>query len=400
MRKSSVGRLLSWIVAAMHSSSSTASSSADSSFGISTAATNTVYNIPSVELKNGFQVKRIINGLWQTAGESWGVDANSPRTVDGLVRLAQSGFTSFDGADIYGPAEILMGKLSKEFSRQQQLCTGPPAAAGEEAAESVCPTTNLQLLTKYVPSPSTQTADIVEKALNKSASRMGLGNGEAVDMVQFHWWDYNEDAQMLNAVDALHQLQQQRRLTSLSLTNFDTIRLRQFVERGIPIVSNQVQYSVVDTRPGQKMAPFCVENNIHLLTYGSVLGGLLSDAYIGAKEPSKNDGLTPSKGKYLTMIKQWGGWSLFQELLGTLQGISDRHGGVGVSAVGIRWVLDQPAVGSVIVGVRPGVSDHAASNAAVFSFELTDEDRAEIKAVQDKANNLLDVIGDCGDEYR
>lgn len=186
-------------------------------------------NIPSVTLKNGFAVKRIINGLWQTAGSSWGVDPNSAETIRGLLSLAQAGFTSFDGADIYGPAELLMGKLRKEY-----LSIVPPADGDGGSAAG------LQLLTKYVPSPGTQNIDTVRSAISKSSARIGVLKSEAVDMIQFHWWDYSMQSEMLNAIDALHTLQQQGMIKCVALTNFDTARMRQFVDRGVPIVSNQV----------------------------------------------------------------------------------------------------------------------------------------------------------------
>lgn len=50
------------------------------------------------------------------------------------------------------------------------------------------------------------------------------------------------------------------------------------------------------------------------------------------------------------ILKAWGNWSLFQELLSVLRLIGDRHGGVSIANVATRWVLDQPAVGAVIIG--------------------------------------------------
>ena len=50
------------------------------------------------------------------------------------------------------------------------------------------------------------------------------------------------------------------------------------------------------------------------------------------------------------ILKAWGDWSLFQELLVVLRSVGDRHGGVGIANVATRWVLDQPAVGAVIIG--------------------------------------------------
>ena len=55
--------------------------------------------------------------------------------------------------------------------------------------------------------------------------------------------------------------------------------------------------------------------------------------------------------QYLDMIvKAWGSWPLFQSLLTVLRSIGDRHSGVSIANVATRWVLDQPAVGAVLIG--------------------------------------------------
>lgn len=70
----------------------------------------------------------------------------------------------------------------------------------------------------------------------------------------------------------------------------------------------------------------------------------------------------------------------------------------------VRWVLDQPAVGGAIVGVRFGLpagkGNHLDDNSAVFKFALDEQDREDIAAVTRRANDLIKAIGDCGDEYR
>lgn len=50
------------------------------------------------------------------------------------------------------------------------------------------------------------------------------------------------------------------------------------------------------------------------------------------------------------IIKAWGDWQLFQELLSVLRRIGDRYGGVSIANVATRWVLDHPFVGAVLVG--------------------------------------------------
>ena len=79
--------------------------------------------------------------------------------------------------------------------------------------------------------------------------------------------------------------------------------------------------------------------------------------------------------------------------------IADKHQ-VSVADVGIRYILDRPAVAGVVVGTRLGVAQHIADDARVFSFGLDAEDRTSIDAVLAKSRDLMKAIGDCGDEYR
>ena len=40
------------------------------------------------------------------------------------------------------------------------------------------------------------------------------------------------------------------------------------------------------------------------------------------------------------ILKAWGTWDLFQTLLRLLRDIGDRHGGVSIANVAMRWVLE------------------------------------------------------------
>jgi aryl-alcohol dehydrogenase-like predicted oxidoreductase len=136
-----------------------------------------------------------------------------------------------------------------------------------------------------------------------------------------------------------------------------------------------------------------------LLAYGTLLGGLLSERCLGRPEPSRSELNTASLQKYKNMIDAWGGWALFQQLLAVLKDIADRHQ-VGIANIGIRYVLDRPAVAGVIVGARLGIAQHLADNARTFGFALDAGDLASIETVLGGSRDLMTVIGDCGDEYR
>jgi aryl-alcohol dehydrogenase-like predicted oxidoreductase len=221
---------------------------------------------------------------------------------------------------------------------------------------------------------------------------------EALDLLQFHWWEYR-DLGYLEALRHMADLQQAGKIKHLALTNFDTEHLKIILENGIKIVSNQVQFSLIDRRPEVQMLPFCQQHGIQLFAYGSIGGGLLSEKYLGAREPGRYDLPTASLRKYQQMIKTWGDWSLFQELLTVLSTIAQKHR-VSIANVAVRYVLDRPAVAGVIVGARLGVAEHITDTAQAFGLNLDAADLAQIEAVLGRSRNLFEVIGDCGNEYR
>ncbi len=320
---------------------------------------------------------RVLNGMWQVSGAHGAVDPR--RAVDGMFAYHDAGFTTWDLADHYGPAEDFIGAFRRRF-------------AADRGAERLA---EFQAFTKWVPHPGRMTRRIVEDAVGISLSRMGV---DSLDLLQFHWWDYG-DTSYLDALRHLADLRHEGKIRHLALTNFDTERLRIIADHGIRIVSNQVQYSIVDRRPEARMAAFCSDHAMTLLAYGTLLGGLLSEKYLGRPEPQRAELDTASLRKYKNMIDVWGGWTLFQELLAVLKQIADRHR-MSIANVGVRYILDRAAVAGVIVGARLGVAQHIADNARVFGFALDDSDRVMIEAVVAKSRDLMKQIGDCGDEYR
>ncbi|MGC2483685.1 MAG: aldo/keto reductase [Nitrososphaeraceae archaeon] len=329
------------------------------------------------QLAPDLAIYRIINGMWQVAGGHGYID--NELAIADMMRYHEAGFTTWDLADIYGPAEDFIGQFRRKLL----------AIKGEEELDKI------RALTKWVPQPGRITRSIVNESIDRSLHRMGVS---MVDLLQFHWWDYNNPYYM-DALKYLSDLRDEGKIKHIGLTNFDTERLQIMIDSDLQIVSNQVQYSIIDRRPEVKMIPFCLENNISLLCYGSICGGLMSERYLGRMQPSTAELNTLSLQKYKKMIDAWGGWSLFQELLSTLKRIAQKHN-VTIANVAARYILDKSAVAGVIIGVRLGIVDHRTSNTQVFNFILDKSDCEAIDAVCAKSNNLFEIIGDCGDEYR
>ena len=315
-----------------------------------------------------FEICRILNGMWQVSGTHGQIDPKL--AIEDMIQYHNVGFTTWDLADIYGPAESIIGEFSKKVS-------------------------DFEAHTKFVPNPGPMSYSIVSHYIEQSLQKM---NTDCIDLLQFHWWDYS-DSNYLNALDNLSKLQKENKIRHLGLTNFDTERVKIMLEHGHTLVSNQVQYSILDQRPDKLMTPFFAKHGITILSYGTLLGGFFSEKYLGLDEPHRGDLITASLQKYKNMIDAWGGWSLFQELLVVLDEIAKKHNS-SIANIATRFILDKPQVAGVIIGARLGITEHRKDNAHVFSVKLDSEDISMINSITAKANDLYEIIGDCGDEYR
>ena len=322
---------------------------------------------PRTQLAPGYTISRLLKGGWQLAGGHGAIDQEAAHAD--MDRFVDAGITTFDCADIYSGVEALIGTWLKRHG-----------ARGSARA--------VQVHTKYVPDldrlRTHSRADVV-RGVDRSLARLGV---DRLDLVQLHWWDYDAPG-YVDAAGWLDEMRRAGKIGHVGLTNFDHQRLAEIVAAGIPIVSHQVQYSVLDRRPAGAMAARCARDGIGLLCYGALAGGFLSARYRGLPAPApplENRSLV----KYRLIIDEFGGWERFQDMLAVLDAVATRHD-AGIGAVAIRWLLDQPGVSGVIVGARH--ARHLDQSIAACAFTLDDEDRANIARVQAQSP------GPAGDVY-
>ena len=322
-------------------------------------------SIPRYPLGEGLSVSRVINGLWQIADlERDGREFDVDQAAMAMSPYVDAGLTTFDMADHYGSAEVIAGIFGERAER----------------------------LTKWTPKPGPMSREDVRGAVERSLKRLRT---ERIDLLQFHAWMY-DDPSWLDALFHLQDLKREGLIRHLGVTNFDTTHLRVAVQSGIEIVSNQVSLSVLDARALGPMSDFCLARNVRLLAYGTLLGGFLTEAWLGHDEPDWEGLPTWSQMKYGRFIRAAGGWDAFQQFLRRVDEVATKHG-VPMAAVASRAVLDQEAVAAIIVGTRLSKSAHIEDTLRVFELTLDEEDR---KTLAKGRSYLKPIPGNCGDEYR
>ncbi|TBX23907.1 aldo/keto reductase [Nioella sediminis] len=321
-----------------------------------------------LKLSDRLEISRALTGLWQVADiEKDGATIDPDTGADWLAAYADQGFDTFDMADHYGSSEIIAGRLLSRGGAPRPLA-----------------------FTKWCPAPGPMTADVVRAGVEERLQRLQV---DRIDLLQFHWWTF-EHPEWLDALHELARLRKEGLIAELGVTNFDAAHLNLALSDGVPILTNQVSYSLIDRRAAGDLAEVCERHGAWLLGYGTLNGGFLSDKWLDKPEPEQ---ITDwSKMKYHRFIQTAGGWEAFQGVLRAAAAVARKHG-VSMSNVATRWVLEQARVAGVIIGARLGEAVHTADNLRLFSFALDEEDRAALDAA---FAATTPIPGDCGDEYR
>jgi aryl-alcohol dehydrogenase-like predicted oxidoreductase len=283
-------------------------------------------------LAPGYDICRTIVGGWQF---SPGHGAHADKGTDPVAlftRLVDLGYTTFDCADIYQGVEEFLGQTMKAVGSTGESGAGPA----------------IQVHTKFVPDldvlPSIGRT-YVNRIVDRSLTRLGV---ERLDLLQFHWWDFTVPG-FVDVAGWLTDLKDQGKIRNLGVTNFDRKHLALLVQAGAPVVSNQVQYSLLDRRPGLDLSSYCTEKGIHLLCYGGLAGGFLADSWVGRDQPEPAT-TNRSLVKYHLIVEEMGGWSVFQPILEALKLLALKHD-TPLASIALAWVLAQDTVAATITGM-------------------------------------------------
>jgi aryl-alcohol dehydrogenase-like predicted oxidoreductase len=205
--------------------------------------------------------------------------------------------------------------------------------------------------------------------LEASLSRLGRSS---IDLYQHHFPRKRVSIpelmeQMADAVEA-------GKVNAVGVSNYSADQMRQahgaLGERGIPLASNQVEYSLLHRQPETNgVLDACRELGVTLIAYTPLAGGLLTGKYSTKNRPG---------GFFRRVLPRYRrkGLEAVQPVVALLEEIGQRHSKTP-SQVALRWLIENPVV-LPIPGAKNG--KQATANAGALTFSLT---REEINALNE-----------------
>jgi aryl-alcohol dehydrogenase (NADP+) len=297
---------------------------------------------------------------------TFGNETDEAGSHEQLDRYVELGGTLIDTADVYsaGVSEEIVGRwLGKSSARDNVvLATKGRFPTGEGQNDVGTSRRHLR------------------RALDESLTRFGVDH---VDLYQLHAWDPITPLQ--ETLSFLEEAVRAGKIVYGGLSNFTGWQLQKACDLidklgWSPLVTLQPQYNLLVREIEWEIVPAAEENGLGLLPWSPLGGGWLTGKYSFDEEPTGATrlGENPDRG-----VEAWSRRSQNQrvrDVVDAVRSIAEARG-ISMAQIALAWLVDRPAITSVILGAR--TMDQLNDNLAAADLHLTSEEREQLDQASD-----------------
>jgi aryl-alcohol dehydrogenase-like predicted oxidoreductase len=280
---------------------------------------------------------------WSPARSTYGPTSTATEQRDALEVSLAAGVNFLDTAAMYGKG--VSERRVGELTRGKDMVVATKFPFGNFTREASLPAT-----------------------LDESLTRL---QRDRIDLYQIHYpFPWMSIPKLMNLMaDAVEA----GKIRAAGVSNYNAKQMRtahaELAKRGVPLASNQVQYSLLHRHPETNgVLDACRELGITLIAYMPLASGALTGKYSATVRPKGwRRYMSYFRGKNLAALG---------DLIQLLREIGDRHGATP-SQVAVRWLIQQDGV-LPIVGAKNGAQ--AQQNAGALGFSLDDDQVENLSA--------------------
>ncbi|MBN1808641.1 MAG: aldo/keto reductase [Planctomycetes bacterium] len=273
--------------------------------------------------KTGIEVSAVAMGCWAIVGDGiWG-EQDAADAVAAINTAYDEGVTFFDTAEGYGAgsSEEILGSALK--GRRDKVVIGTKVSRR-----------NLS-------------ADAVRTACEDSLRRLGT---DYIDLYMIHW--PSRETPFAETLLALEDLKAEGKLRAIGVSNFGPLDMRDILALG-RIEANQLPYSLLWRAVEYEIQPVCVRNQVSITCYSPLMQGLLTGKFRTPEDVPEGRARSRHFNRDRPMARH-GEDGCETETFAAVDQVLDisARAGLPPEVVSLAWLLDRPAVASVLVGMR------------------------------------------------
>ena len=304
------------------------------------------------------EVSAVCFGCWGIIGGfNWGPQ-DEQDSVTALRTAFEQGVTFYDTAEAYGNGQS-----------EQLLARG----LGDKRDKII-------IATKVSPNHFSEVE--MRAACERSLQNL---NTDRIDLYQLHW--PNHEIPIAETFGVLEKLKREGKIRAYGVSNFGVGDLSDAVATGHKISSNQLSYSLLFRAIEQQILPLCRENQISVLTYSSLMQGLLSGKYASADDVQPDRARTRHFASTRPHARhgELGAEAETFAAIAEIRKISVELG-KPMADISLAWLIAQPGVTSVIAGARNAEQVRGIAQAAgvALSQDVSERLKAATDALKQK----------------
>ncbi len=271
------------------------------------------------------EASRVGLGTWAIGGWMWGGtdEEVSVRTIRAAI---DKGINLIDTAPVYGfgLSEEIVGRAVAEYGKRENVI--------------IATKVGVQWEKKKVSRNSSK--ERIAQEIEDSLQRLKT---DYIDIYQVHWPD--PKVTMEATAKAMEKLYKEGKIRAIGVSNFSHEQVALF-RQAAPVHTSQPPYNLFDRSIERDMVPYCRENGITTLMYGSLCRGLLSGRMKSDTE-FEGDDLRKTDPKFQAPI-----YERYLKVVEILDEFAREKYGKRVIHLAIRWLLDQPGSDIALWGAR------------------------------------------------
>ena len=301
-------------------------------------------------------------GTWEMGTTQYG-EIDVAEAVRAVQMAVDYGITLFDTAEVYGPftSEELLARGLGDRRKDVVVVTkvgfvfhddltirGDAAVAGRDASAA-------------------NITEHTEGCLRRLKT-------DYIDLMLIHWPDHKTPHE--ETVAGLEALKAAGKIRHYGVSNY-TMPMMAACQKHGQLTANQVGYHLFDRRMEAEVLPYCLEQGIGFMAYGTLGFGLLSGAmspdtrFVDWDWRSKGDAFGLPLFRRENFLKEL-------RVVERLKTLAADYG-KSVAQLAIAWTLGRPGVSVALVGMRN--ERELKENIAAADWRLTDADCAEIDRI-------------------
>ncbi|VTQ06563.1 aldo/keto reductase [Sphingobacterium daejeonense] len=307
-------------------------------------------------------------GAWAAGGWMWG-STDRKDAVEAIVAAYEVGVTTIDTAPIYGQgaSEEIVGEALKDIPRDKtQILTKYgmrwDLEKGDFAFHSKKNNGEEIEIYKYAGKES------IIYECEQSLKRLGT---DYIDLYQIHWPD--STTPLDETFEAVVQLMEQGKVRYAGVCNYNA-QLMAEAEKTVPLVSNQIPFSMVNRGVEEETIPYCIKHNKAVLAYSPLERGLLTGKIKPGYEFQEGDHRASHPHFQPDFIERT------NVLLERIKPLADDKA-VTLAQLVLRWTIERPGITIALAGARN--AHQSVQNAKAMDFDISQEEIDFINAVVD-----------------